>query len=61
MWWYCLKHQRVEPEVGCPNSERLGPFATQDEAAHALELAAKRNEQWDENEAEWDGNTGKNP
>ena len=53
-WWYCLKHQRVEPEDGCANAERLGPFQTQDEAARALEIAAKRNEEWDEREQEWD-------
>lgn len=52
-WWYCLKHQRVEPEEGCPNAERLGPFDTQEEASHALEIAAKRNEEWERGEDEW--------
>jgi hypothetical protein len=46
-WYYCLVHQRVEPEDGCANAERLGPYETEDEAAHALELAAKRNEEFD--------------
>jgi hypothetical protein len=54
-WWYCLVHQKVEPETGCPNSERLGPFDTADEASHALEVAAKRNEEWEAGDDEWDG------
>ena len=46
-WYYCLVHQRVEPEDGCPNVERMGPYATEDEARHALEKAAERNAQFD--------------
>ena len=42
-WYFCLVHQRVEPEVGCPNAERLGPYATEAEAALALETAKDRN------------------
>ena len=46
-WYYCLVHQRVEPELGCANAERLGPYDTEAEAAHALELAKDRNEAFD--------------
>ena len=46
-WYYCLVHNRVEPEKGCANSERLGPYDTEEQAAHAFELARKRNEEWD--------------
>jgi hypothetical protein len=46
-WYYCLVHQKVEPEDGCANAERLGPFETEGEAANALKLAAERNEQYD--------------
>ena len=53
VWWYCLKHNRVEPDKGCPNSERLGPFETEDEASHAFEIAKARNEEWDAGEDEW--------
>ena len=35
-WWFCLDHKAVEPEDGCKNATRLGPFATKDEAARAL-------------------------
>lgn len=46
-WWYCLKHLAVEPNDACPNKRRLGPYATRDEAAAALETAAERNEEWE--------------
>jgi hypothetical protein len=54
-WWYSLKHMRVEKDAGDPNSERLGPFDTEAEAADALENARKRNEQWDADDNEWNG------
>lgn len=46
-WYYCLVHQRVEPEEGCANAERLGPYATEAEAQHALETAKERNDAFD--------------
>jgi hypothetical protein len=46
-WYFCLKHNTVEPEVGCANKDRMGPYATQDEAAHAMQTAARRNEEWE--------------
>jgi hypothetical protein len=49
-WYYCLVHQKVEPEVGCANAERLGPYATESEAAAALDLAKQRNESFDAGE-----------
>ncbi len=49
-WYYCLVHQRVEPEEGCANAERLGPYATEAEAQSALERAQERNEAFDADE-----------
>jgi len=46
-WWYCLRHNRVEHNESCPGKDRLGPYKTEDEAAHALETVQKRNEEWD--------------
>jgi hypothetical protein len=46
-WWFCLKHNRVEPEAGCPGKDRLGPYRTREEASHALETAKRRTEEWD--------------
>jgi hypothetical protein len=49
-WYYCLEHMKSEPEEGCPNSERMGPYATQGEADAALEHAAERNAAFDTDE-----------
>jgi hypothetical protein len=49
-YWWCLDHQRVEPDEGCANSVRLGPFDEYAEAEQALELAQRRTEAWDNDE-----------
>jgi hypothetical protein len=49
-WYYCLVHQKVEPEEGCANAERLGPYRTEQDAASALETAKERNESFDAGE-----------
>ena len=46
-YYYCLVHKAVEPLDGCKAADRLGPYATADEDAKALDHAAERNEQWD--------------
>jgi hypothetical protein len=46
-WWFCLKHNTVEPDAGCRAKDRLGPYATREEAAQALEIARQRNKEWD--------------
>ncbi len=52
-FWYCLKHHRVEVSgSGCKVSDRLGPYATEAEAARALEKVKERNEEWD-NDPRW--------
>jgi hypothetical protein len=47
-WWFCLKHMRVEPDRGCPNKDRMGPYESEQEAAGALKRASDRNKAWDE-------------
>ncbi len=46
-WYYCLDHHAVEPYEGCRSATRLGPYPTAADAAHALEMAAERNEEWE--------------
>ncbi|WP_372446716.1 hypothetical protein [Microbispora oryzae] len=53
-WWFCLKHMRVEPEKGCPNKDRLGPYESESAAADALKTASERNKAWAEKDREWD-------
>ena len=45
-WYYCLKHRTVEGEIGCRARDRLGPYATREEAEHALDKVKERNEKW---------------
>jgi len=49
-WYYCLVHQAVEPELGCANAERMGPYPTEQEAADSMETAHRRNEDYDSQE-----------
>ncbi|HEY7564548.1 MAG TPA: hypothetical protein VIA81_06445 [Acidimicrobiia bacterium] len=50
-WYFCLDHQRVEPDFGCRNDVRLGPFPTRDEAERALDRVEERNEEWESDPA----------
>ena len=52
-WYWCLKHQAVEPYEACKAEDRLGPFATREEAAKALERVQERNDQWDREDEEY--------
>ena len=46
-WWYCLTHKAVEPYEGCKADDRLGPYPSRQDAEQALERAAARNEEWE--------------
>ncbi|WP_134767602.1 hypothetical protein [Nocardioides sp. 1609] len=50
-FWYCLKHSTVEGRDGCPNKDRLGPYASEAEAARAIETAHEKSEAWDRDPA----------
>ena len=49
-WSFCLEDQRVEPEDGCANAERLGPYESEQAARHALERVAERNAAFDDDD-----------
>lgn len=46
-WFWCLTHRGVEPYEECRSEERLGPYASQEDAAQALVKLAERNKQFD--------------
>jgi hypothetical protein len=56
-WWFNLNTQAVEEGEGDPNSQRLGPYETQQEAAGVLDRMRQRNETWDEQDR-WPGEPG---
>mgnify|MGYP003584714466 CR=1 FL=1 len=51
-WYYELLTGQVTQN---PGQNRMGPYPTEDEARNALEIAAKRNEEWQMEDDEWNG------
>jgi hypothetical protein len=49
-YYWCLDHEQVEGEDGCPNYRRMGPYATKEEAEGALDRARARTAEWDAQE-----------
>jgi hypothetical protein len=54
-WFHCLKHHTVEPRDGCAERHRLGPYATREEAEHALRHVAEREEKLTSEDKAWEG------
>ena len=52
-YWWSLVNQRVEQGAGSPNAERLGPYATYEEAAAAIERTRARAEAAEADDREW--------
>ncbi|MFT3862023.1 hypothetical protein [Micropruina sp.] len=52
-WYWCLRHNAIEPYAGCKAEDRLGPYATRDEAGLALEIVRLRNERWDRDDEQF--------
>lgn len=49
MYYFCLKHQAVEPEGGqCEATQRMGPYDTAEAAANWRETVERRNDAWDD-------------
>ncbi|ARZ70408.1 hypothetical protein M1P56_06010 [Streptomyces sp. HU2014] len=56
-WYYCLKHGTVEEGPQCRAADRFGPYETREEAAHAMDTAREREEEWRE-DPRWNDNGG---
>jgi hypothetical protein len=55
-WYWCLQHERPEPEgEQCRAADRLGPYPSREEAIHWQERVEARNEQWKEDDERWEG------
>ncbi len=55
-YFWCLRHHRVESDANkCSGDHLLGPYATEADAAAALENVAERNATWDAEDARWNG------
>jgi hypothetical protein len=47
-WYFCFKHNRVEPLDGCAPSDRMGPYPTPEDAENWRQIVADRNKAWDD-------------
>ena len=55
-FYWCLRHQRVEPaEEACPAENRMGPYGSREEARAWRDKVEQRNEAWKEQDREWEG------
>ena len=54
-WFFCLKHHTVEDRDGCAERHRLGPYATREEAEHAVQSVAEREEKLTSEDRAWEG------
>jgi hypothetical protein len=55
-WWYCLDHGTVEPaDTKCFPDRRLGPFDSPEAARNWRETYKERDNQWEREDAEWEG------
>jgi hypothetical protein len=43
-WFWCLEHKQVEEGVGCGSTSRIGPVATREDAASAVDRIRQREE-----------------
>ena len=54
-YYYNLSTGTVEEGAQSPATERMGPYATREEAARALEHAAENTKRWDDEDAAFQG------
>jgi hypothetical protein len=55
-WWWCLAHSRAEDGSStCPPDQRMGPYQSREEAEHWRDKVEARNEKWDREDREWEG------
>jgi hypothetical protein len=52
-YWFCMKHRRVEKFEDTDSANRIGPFASEDAAAHALQTIHDREKAYDISDSEW--------
>ena len=52
-WFFCLKHHTVEDRDGCAERHRLGPYETREEAEHALQSVAEREQKLTAEDRAW--------
>jgi hypothetical protein len=54
-FYWCLTHQAVEQGKICKAADRLGPYATEEEARAYRERIERRADAWKEDDERWEG------
>lgn len=54
-FYYNLDTGEVEEGIVSDWTKRIGPYPTREAAQHALDIAARRTEAWDEADRRWQG------
>ena len=54
-YYYNLSTGEVEEGAQSAATDRMGPYASRAEAEQALRTAAKRNEEWEQEDDAWEG------
>ncbi|WP_062464050.1 hypothetical protein [Demequina soli] len=54
-YFFNTRTKQVEKGRQSPWEHLMGPYATREEAAGALDIAKHRNESWDEDDDRWGG------
>ncbi|WP_285726811.1 SPOR domain-containing protein [Psychromicrobium xiongbiense] len=49
-YWYNLRTHQVEEDALSDWTQLIGPYATREDAEHALEKVRARNDAWEDNE-----------
>jgi hypothetical protein len=52
-FWVNLTSGEVEEGRQSSTVDRMGPYATREAAQHAFDTAARRTQQWDEDDRRW--------
>lgn len=56
-YWYCMEHRRVEKYEDTDSTNRIGPFPSEEAAAHALETIHEREKAYDAEDSAWNGDS----
>lgn len=54
-FYFNAKTKQVEQGPQSDYTNRMGPYASREEAEAALQTAKSRNESWDEEDQDWNG------
>lgn len=57
-WYWCMRHQTAEQGQGCRALDRLGPYATAEDARNWRQSVERRNRSWDDADDRWERGKG---